>query len=953
MYEVMFIDGFDNYDSLKTKWDMSYTGMSIVQGAGRRATAGLHLYSNDHRDEHCLGKGFDPISDIIVGLAYKRVKDDTGSVSIRFMNDSVVQCKVDLGWEDIVFTTNSGVTGQCSSCMASGTWNYIEMGVSIHDLNGYAEIRVDESTVISGSNIDTTTSGSTVNSVRIYVDHESVHDESYAYIDDVYMSSVSGTVGSSFLGICLVDVIYPVASGINNDFDINYVVDDYRYGLVDGRSTIDGRVFENIIPVKLASDDGYYNNVTSFNTDMTTIEWKGPSTVSFFRLSGVNLPKNVTIVDARFYYKTVYSYFANAITLYAKFEYSGVPVDAVLSQTDLDNRPLTSDATQVSWNAENDDFPNIKDALQEVIDRPDWVENDNTLMLKVRSSSAASYYTRINTYEYDYARWDETEMGNCELSDGNLVTLVSGTSATLAWAKSTWFQNSDLWYWEIKVDTKSSMTAIIGIGVGTSDFDNDVLGGTSGGSIYGWGYSSYGYKEHQVFLKARKRHTLPISHPSYSSEVAKNIGVRATCSKSPSSGKWYWEVRIECPDVYSASSSYCGIGTVDAGLEVAVGSNVSGWAYRLDGKICHGGVVQDYGVPALTGSIVGIALDTSTSSIWFSVDGAWQGGGNPVTNTNPAFSDVYSVVYPMVSTSEVYNVLFYLYTTSSLSGFELLDSSVGWSDFDRYYNTNFTPSAKSYMDVDEGGGSRSFMYGDSYAVGDTIGVAYDASNNGRLWFSKNGNWQGNGDPETGVFPTFEGVGNGEDIYAIVSVSLPAGGGIVKVITKFGSTGSFSYDVPENFNHGFYNNIDDWGDVPGTSHAYTENTPRLYIQYTIDSNYDSDEYVQSKTVGNKDTYKYNTLSGTSTAYAIQHNLVSKPIDGHTLGSEALVVLSGTEYTYNSSSPTEYDIDFLLGGVFEVLDSVYERKLTVLTNNPYTSSAWTEEEINAIEGGLKVV
>ena len=46
-------------------------------------------------------------------------------------------------------------------------------------------------------------------------------------------------------------------------------------------------------------------------------------------------------------------------------------------------------------------------------------------------------------------------------------------------------------------------------------------------------------------------------------------------------------------------------------------------------------------------------------------------------------------------------------------------------------------------------GSTGSAYGDSYTTSDTIGIAVDLDNN-KLWFSKNGVWQGGGDPEAGT-----------------------------------------------------------------------------------------------------------------------------------------------------------------------------------------------------------
>lgn len=50
------------------------------------------------------------------------------------------------------------------------------------------------------------------------------------------------------------------------------------------------------------------------------------------------------------------------------------------------------------------------------------------------------------------------------------------------------------------------------------------------------------------------------------------------------------------------------------------------------------------------------------------------------------------------------------------------------------------------------------------ANNDVIGVAYDPEA-GKLWFSKNGVWQGGGDPEAGLNPAFTGVPSGLYLFA--------------------------------------------------------------------------------------------------------------------------------------------------------------------------------------------
>ena len=109
-------------------------------------------------------------------------------------------------------------------------------------------------------------------------------------------------------------------------------------------------------------------------------------------------------------------------------------------------------------------------------------------------------------------------------------------------------------------------------------------------------------------------------------------------------------------------------------------------------------------------------------------------------------------------------------------------------------------------------------YGDTYGVGDIIGVALDLTNN-KLYFSKNGTWQNSGDPTSGATGT-----GAISITAVASTPLgayfPAAGGWSSSVDYtwsmnfgngyFGTTavstsesddagiGSFEYDVPAGY-----------------------------------------------------------------------------------------------------------------------------------------------------------
>jgi len=126
-----------------------------------------------------------------------------------------------------------------------------------------------------------------------------------------------------------------------------------------------------------------------------------------------------------------------------------------------------------------------------------------------------------------------------------------------------------------------------------------------------------------------------------------------------------------------------------------------------------------------------------------------------------------------------------------------------------------------------GGGATS--YGNSYTVGDIIGVALDCDNN-KLYFSKNGTWQNSGDPTSGATGTgalaitdpndvpqggYSPVGGA---YTSVSHTLSFNFGqgyfgttaVASANADDGGLGAMEYDVPANYRILCTKNIKDYG-----------------------------------------------------------------------------------------------------------------------------------------------
>lgn len=119
-------------------------------------------------------------------------------------------------------------------------------------------------------------------------------------------------------------------------------------------------------------------------------------------------------------------------------------------------------------------------------------------------------------------------------------------------------------------------------------------------------------------------------------------GVRSTISKS--SGKWYWEVKI---DVASTDHNMIGVGT---SLETLTypGDSLEGYSYYGYYGYKYHSSGASYGDTFTLNDVIGVALDLDNGKIWWAKNGVWQASGDPSAGTNEAYSGLSGDFYAMV-----------------------------------------------------------------------------------------------------------------------------------------------------------------------------------------------------------------------------------------------------------------------------------------------------------------
>lgn len=138
--------------------------------------------------------------------------------------------------------------------------------------------------------------------------------------------------------------------------------------------------------------------------------------------------------------------------------------------------------------------------------------------------------------------------------------------------------------------------------------------------------------------------TLSNNDLTVSASSSGDDSVRATISKS--SGKWYWEERVD----NSNGDQIVGIGTSSASLDSLCGHDAYGYGYHRLGYKYHNHSYTSYGASWTSeGDIIGVALDLDNGKLWFAKNGVWQESGDPAAGTNEAFSGISGTFFPMAS----------------------------------------------------------------------------------------------------------------------------------------------------------------------------------------------------------------------------------------------------------------------------------------------------------------
>jgi hypothetical protein len=232
----LFCDSFDHYATadVLAKWTSepnpngSATG-TISSSAGRRSTSGYRVTGTGvNTATHYLTKtlttsgagwvhGFFLTASGAPGTAgyYIAAIVDTGTVHVYLRLNSDFTLSVLRG--DGTTLGTSTTTG-----LSAGVGGYIEWKGTINDSTGSYTVRVNNTSVLTGSSKDTkNTSNTTWNAVWVGQCFTSSNNWSGGHtidFDDLYVLDQSGSSSNDFLGDCRIDVRTPSGAGNSSQF---------------------------------------------------------------------------------------------------------------------------------------------------------------------------------------------------------------------------------------------------------------------------------------------------------------------------------------------------------------------------------------------------------------------------------------------------------------------------------------------------------------------------------------------------------------------------------------------------------------------------------------------------------------------------------------------------------------------------------------------------------------
>lgn len=235
---LRFVDGFDHYQDLLSKWDtMSQpnTGFPgnnniFVKGSGGRNGGGYVFFQSSSNIGACyatknlpsnyvtLYTGFaifwNPASNLTTNIEIFSWWDG-GTQQVSLIINSAGKFFFRRSGNIVGGTTNIGSTSSLG--ITNSSWHYLEALVTINASTGVASLRIDGVSALNQTGLNTNNSGTNqINKISAGMVGDANgygNPHSYFFMDDLYILDTAGSVNNSYLGDVKVQGVMPSGNG--------------------------------------------------------------------------------------------------------------------------------------------------------------------------------------------------------------------------------------------------------------------------------------------------------------------------------------------------------------------------------------------------------------------------------------------------------------------------------------------------------------------------------------------------------------------------------------------------------------------------------------------------------------------------------------------------------------------------------------------------------------------
>ena len=237
---LQWMEGFEA-DQSQDHMDKKYL---LATGAAGYTTGRLHGNAIQGSSQFLRTPSLGLQNTWVVGFAVNITSSPSQDSKIRFVKNVTEQIRLELDDDagnsaflvKLVHPTNGTLASQGG--YGYGIWHYFEIKVTVDPTTGSYELRHNESTVFSGSGVDTADEG-TAGAEIFEFDKNAGSTERW---DDIYIIDSTGTQNNDFLGDSVIEAIMPTSDGASSQWTPSSGVD--HYALVDDVATGGGSADE-------------------------------------------------------------------------------------------------------------------------------------------------------------------------------------------------------------------------------------------------------------------------------------------------------------------------------------------------------------------------------------------------------------------------------------------------------------------------------------------------------------------------------------------------------------------------------------------------------------------------------------------------------------------------------------------------------------------------------------